>query len=71
MLYDNMNKLNIKKDEKQNLSNLMKIYKNWHFMLFPKYDFEFFTNKIVDLGKKAPAKVREDLDNLFRHLCRD
>ena len=26
-------------------------------MLFPKYDIEFFTGKIIDLGKKAPGRV--------------
>ena len=26
-------------------------------MLFPKYDIEFFTGKLLDIGKKASGRV--------------
>ena len=30
------------KDVKKNLDKLINITRNWHFMLFPKYDFDYF-----------------------------
>ena len=44
------------KDVKKNLDKLINITRNWHFMLFPKYDFDYFTNKLISLGKQAPTK---------------
>ena len=44
------------KDVTKNLDKLINITRNWHFMLFPKYDFDFFTNKLINLGKQAPTK---------------
>ena len=44
------------KDVTKNLDKLINITRNWHFMLFPKYDFDYFTNKLINLGKKAPTK---------------
>ncbi len=43
-------------DNKNNLDKLTSLFRNWHFLLFPNYDMEFFVNKLVDLGKKAPCK---------------
>ena len=59
LLYDNINNFNFKNSKSfgENLDNLMKIYKNWHFQLFPKNDFDLFTNKVVDLGGKKSGVV--------------
>ena len=43
-------------DNEKNLNKLITLFRNWHFLLFPNYDMEFFMNKLVDLGKKAPCK---------------
>ena len=43
-------------DNEKNLNKLITLFRNWHFLLFPNYDMEFFVNKLVDLGKKAPCK---------------
>lgn len=59
LLYDNTIKLKVKDSNlpKDNLNNIMQIYKNWHFQLFPKYDFELFTNRLIDLGHKKSGQV--------------
>ena len=44
------------KDNEKNLDKLINLTRNWHFMLFPNYDFEYFTNKLIALGKQAPTK---------------
>ena len=44
------------KDVTKNLDKLISITRNWHFMLYPKYDFDYFTNKLISLGKQAPTK---------------
>ena len=44
------------KDNTKNLDKLINLTRNWHFMLFPNYDFDFFTNKLISLGKQAPTK---------------
>ena len=44
------------KDVTKNLDKLINITRNWHFMLFPKYDFDYFTNKLISLGKQPPTK---------------
>ena len=44
------------KDVTKNLGKLIDITRNWHFMLFPKYDFDYFTNKLISLGKQPPTK---------------
>ena len=44
------------KDNAKNLDKLINLTRNWHFMLFPNYDFEYFTNKLISLGKQAPTK---------------
>ena len=44
------------KDNAKNLDKLINLTRNWHFMLFPNYDFDFFTNKLINLGKQAPTK---------------
>ena len=44
------------KDVTKNLDKLISITRNWHFMLFPNYDFDYFTNKLISLGKQAPTK---------------
>ena len=43
-------------DNAKNLDKLINLTRNWHFMLFPNYDFEYFTNKLISLGKQAPTK---------------
>jgi hypothetical protein len=44
------------KDNKKNLDQLTSLFRNWHFLLFPNYDVDFFTNKLIDLGKKSSIK---------------
>ena len=44
------------KDNTKNLDKLINLTRNWHFMLFPNYDFDYFTNKLISLGKQAPTK---------------
>ena len=45
------------KDNEKNLDKLINLTRNWHFMLFPNYDFDYFTNKLISLGKQAPTKA--------------
>ena len=45
------------KDNTKNLDKLIRLTRNWHFMLFPNYDFDYFTNKLINLGKQAPTKA--------------
>ena len=45
------------KDNTKNLDKLITLTRNWHFMLFPNYDFDFFTSKLIKLGKEAPTKA--------------
>ena len=55
--YEEITKTEFKsKDVTKNLDKLISITRNWHFMLFPKYDFDYFTNKLIALGKQAPTK---------------
>ena len=35
----------------------MEIIKNWHFSVFPKYDFEYFISKVSELGSKPAGRV--------------
>ena len=44
------------KDNKKNLDQLTSLFRNWHFLLFPNYDVDYFTNKLIDLGKKPSVK---------------
>ena len=44
------------KDNTKNLDKLINLTRNWHFMLFPNYDFDYFTNKLISLGKQPPTK---------------
>jgi hypothetical protein len=57
--YDVLEKTNFKesKNEVPNLNKLIQIFKNWHFMLFPKYDIKYFTNKVNEIGRKKSGKV--------------
>ena len=59
ILYQNLDKVKVKDSRSigESLNNLMSVYKNWHFQLFPKNDFELFTNNIVKLGMKKPGFV--------------
>ena len=41
------------------------LFKNWHFMCFPKYDTELFIHKITDLGKKPPSRVNNIIFKLI------
>ena len=45
------------KDNTKNLDKLINLTRNWHFMLFPNYDFDYFTHKLISLGKQAPTKA--------------
>lgn len=51
----------IKNNDISNLNNLIQQFKNWHFMFFPKYDINFFLNKLTDIGKKPSGKVNLSL----------
>ena len=44
------------KSDDSNLNKLTTLFRNWHFMLFPSYDVDFFTNKLVTLGDKPPTR---------------
>ena len=44
------------KDVTKNLDKLINITRNWHFMLYPKYDFDYFTKRLIALGKQPPTK---------------
>ena len=45
------------KDNTKNLDKLINLTRNWHYMLFPNYDFDYFTNKLISLGKQAPTRA--------------
>jgi len=45
------------KDNAKNLDKLINLTRNWHYMLFPNYDFDYFTNKLISLGKQAPTRA--------------
>jgi len=45
------------KDNAKNLDKLINLARNWHYMLFPNYDFDYFTNKLISLGKQAPTRA--------------
>ena len=57
--YDVLEKTTFKesRNEVANLNKLIHIFKNWHFMLFPKYDIKYFTDKVIDIGRKKSGKV--------------
>ena len=57
--YDFMEQTNFKetKNDIANLNKLIQIFKNWHFMLFPKYDLNYFTNKVIEIGRKNSGRV--------------
>lgn len=44
-------------DNTKNLDKLINLTRNWHYMLFPNYDFDYFTNKLISLGKQAPTRA--------------
>lgn len=44
------------KDNEKNLNKLVGLYRNWHFMFFRDYDMNFFTDKLIDLGKKSSVR---------------
>ena len=55
--YEVMTNTNINnKDMFKNLDKLITLTRNWHYMLFPKIDFNYFTGKLTDLGKKKAVK---------------
>ena len=55
--YEAMTNANINsKDMFKNLDKLITLTRNWHYMLFPKIDFNYFTAKLTDLGKKKAVK---------------
>ncbi len=56
-LYDTIDKTKFKSNDTSNLNILMQIFKNWHFMLFPKYDINLFTAKLTDIGKKSSGRA--------------
>ena len=58
-LYTNVMKTDFKSSNNiKNLNKLMNLYKNWHFELFPKYEFELFLSKVNDIGLKGSGKVK-------------
>jgi hypothetical protein len=58
-LYEIIEKTNFKesRNELGNLNKLIQIFKNWHFMLFPKYDLDYFMNRISEIGKRNSGRV--------------
>ncbi len=44
-------------DNTKNLDKLISLTRNWHYLLFPNYDFDYFTNKLISLGKQAPTRA--------------
>lgn len=43
-------------NDQNNLNKLVNLFRNWHFLLFPSYDMNYFTSKLISLGEKAPTK---------------
>jgi hypothetical protein len=57
--YDILAKTEFKEStsEQANLNKLIGVFKNWHFMLMPKYDIDYFNNKIQEIGRKNSGRV--------------
>ena len=57
--YEIIEKTNFKESRSEvgNLNKLVQFFKNWHFMLFPKYDIEYFMNRVHEIGKKNSGRV--------------
>lgn len=43
-------------NDQNNLNKLVNLFRNWHFLLFPSYDMNYFTSRLIALGEKAPTK---------------
>ena len=57
--YEILEKTNFKENRNElgNLNKLIQIFKNWHFMLMPKYDIDYFMNRITEVGRKNSGRV--------------
>lgn len=58
-LYEQLIKENFREDKSDldKLNVYMSIIKSWHFDLLSKYDFNYFTSKLTELGCKSSTKV--------------
>ena len=45
------------KDYTKNFDKLINLTRNWHYMLFQNYEFDYFTNKLISLGKQAQTRL--------------
>jgi hypothetical protein len=57
--YDIIAKTEFKESSSEltNLNKLIQVFKNWHFMLMPKYDIDYFFNKTQEIGRKNSGRV--------------
>ncbi|OMJ94485.1 hypothetical protein SteCoe_2396 [Stentor coeruleus] len=55
-LYTEFQKFAIIGNSKNDLKKLMNIYKEWHFITAPKFEFRYFIEKCQILGTKTPIR---------------
>ena len=55
-LYNESKKLVITGDSKNDMKKLMNLYKEWHFGVAPRFEFNYFVQKCQVLGTKAPIR---------------
>ena len=55
-LYSEAQKFVITGSAKNDLKKLMNLYKEWHFGVAPKFEFNYFMQKCQVLGTKAPIR---------------
>jgi hypothetical protein len=55
-LYEITNTLKLSENPKKDLRSLLDLYKEWHFIVAPKFEFNYFIQKCQILGTKAPVR---------------
>jgi Replication Fork Protection Component Swi3 len=56
-LYTECLKFQVTGDNKNDLNRLLNLYKEWHFGVAPKFEFNYFIQKCQALGSKNPVKA--------------
>jgi hypothetical protein len=56
-LYLESQKFQLTDNPRKDLSRLINLYKEWHFGLAPKFEFNYLLQKCQALGSKAPIRV--------------
>ena len=56
-LYEECSKFRISGDTKSDLKKLINLYKEWHFGVAPKFEFNYFVQKCQALGTKPPIRA--------------